>query len=210
VDYRRGWSISAGNLCPVGTIPEPLAQLIREHRLIEAAVAEAKLRLTAATTDTLDSSLVDTAVEQLWLLQLLLEDDVERHIAKEERVLFPALRTQLQQLATLVDDMVAEHEDIKAQRNRVGAALATLDADHNAVRDAVRTISHGMEQLQTGRDISALAAMQETLERLDWLLQGHFTGEEDGLFLPAEALLSPATLVELTSQMAALSSEPAK
>ncbi len=189
-------------------IPEPLAQLIREHRRIEAAVADARLRLTAAAATTLGSSLVGAAVEQLWSLQVLLEDEVERHIAKEEQVLFPTLRTQLQQLATLVDDMVAEHEDIKAQRSHVGALLAALDADHAAVRDALTAISHSREQLQTGGNISALAAMRTALERLDWLLQGHFTGEEDGLFLPAEGLLSPATLAELTSQMAALTREP--
>ncbi len=185
-------------------VPEPLAGLIREHRRIEAAVAETAGRLAAAVAAPADGNLVDAAVEQLWTLQLLLEDDVERHIAKEEQVLFPVLRAQLEQLATFVDDMLAEHEQIKEQRDRVGAALATLDEQHTAVREAITSVRQGAQQVLADRDAAALTAVQAAVERLDWLFQGHFTGEEDGLFLPAEELLSPATLAELTDRMAAL------
>ena len=68
-------------------VPEPLAQLIHEHRRFEATVAEAATQLAAAVAAPADEGPVDAAIERLWTVQLLLEDDVERHIAKAERVL---------------------------------------------------------------------------------------------------------------------------
>jgi hypothetical protein len=89
-------------------------------------------------------------------------------------------------------------------------AVATAAAPDERVPMGVPILrGRGVGQLQAGRETSTLAAVLAAVERLDWLLQGHFTGEEDGLFLPAEALLSPATVVELSRQMASLSSEPA-
>jgi hypothetical protein len=177
--------------------PEPLAGLIREHRLIEENVAAAHSALDAALAAPAGDA--SPAVERLWSLLALLEDDVERHIAREERVLFPALRAACTDLAGDVDDMIGEHEQIKAQRALLAGALATLDDDHDDVRGAAAELRASLERLPDG---GALAPLGPIVQLLDWLFQGHFTGEEDLLFLPAEELLPPATLSALAEQMA--------
>ena len=115
------------------TAPEPLAGLVREHRLIEAAVADTLAHVGAAAAAPDDTALVDAALEQLWLLQLLLERDVALHIEKEEHVLFPAPRREIARLSELIDDMIAEHDEIKARRDLLGRTLAGLDDDHDEV-----------------------------------------------------------------------------
>ena len=177
--------------------PEPLAGLIREHRLIEENVAATHSAVDAALAAPEDDA--SPAVERLWALLALLEDDVERHIAREERVLFPALRAACSDIAGDVDDMIGEHEQIKAQRALLAGALATLDDDHDDVRGAAEALRAGLERLPDG---GALAPLGPIVQLLDWLFQGHFTGEEDLLFLPAEELLPPATLAALAEQMA--------
>ena len=188
----------------MNTTPEPLAGLIRDHRLIEEAVATARSAITAAAADPADPGVVDRAVDELWLLQSLLEQEVALHIDKEEQVLFPVLRHEVAALAGLVDGMVAEHDLIKEKRDLLGRTLAELDDDHSAVREATLQLRDGLTKIENGNAASVLAGLRETVEQLDWVFQGHFTGEEDGLFLPAEDLLSAETLAEMTRLMALL------
>jgi len=187
--------------------PEPLAGLIREHRFIEATVTATQTCIAAALTAPTAPMLRDAAIEQLWTLQLVLERDLERHIAKEERVLFPRLRQELRRLSGLMDTLIDEHERIKAQRDRLGETLTLLDDDHADVRAAAARLRDGLERVQTETAPDALAYLRADVEFLDWLFQGHFVGEEDGLFLPAEDLLTAATFAELDRQMAQLDQE---
>ena len=72
-----------------------------------------------------------------------------------------------------------------------------LEGARRAAEVAAGALRHG--------DIAAnLRNLGELLERLDWVFQGHFTGEEDGLFLPAEDVLSAGTFATMAEQMAAL------
>ncbi|MGE0545113.1 MAG: hemerythrin domain-containing protein [Dehalococcoidia bacterium] len=184
--------------------PEPLAGLIREHRLIEETVAATLLRVRAANTTPDDADVVGAAVEQLWLLQLLLERDVALHIEKEEQVLFPALRQAAAGLTRLVDHMIDEHDEIKARRDGLGQALTTLDAEHEEVLRLQASVELAAARVRHGDIISNLQNLAGLIERLDWVFQGHFTGEEDGLFLPAEDLLSADTFATMAERMAAL------
>jgi hemerythrin-like domain-containing protein len=179
--------------------PEPLAGLIREHRRIEATFAAARRALEEALAQPPAEPLL--AVERLWVLQALLEDDVERHIAKEETLLFPALRDACAGLASDVDDMIAEHEQIKEQRALLADALASLDDDHDDLRSVAAELRAGLKQFAAD---GALTPLRPIVQQLDWLFQGHFTGEEDIIFLPAEELLSPATLATLCERMNAI------
>lgn len=184
--------------------PEPLAGLIREHRLIEETVAETLVRVRAAIAAADDSDTVGAAVEQLWLLQVLLERDVALHIDKEEQVLFPVLRETVAGLTRLVDHMIDEHDEIKSRRDGLGQALATLDQEHEEVHRLQSTVEVAADSVLHGDIASNMRNLGELLERLDWVFQGHFTGEEDGLFLPAEDMLSADTFASMTEQMAAL------
>lgn len=184
--------------------PEPLAGLVREHRLIEATVAETVARVSEANADPDNASLVEAAIGQLWLLQALMEDEVALHIEKEEQVLFPVLREAIAGVSRLVDHMIDEHDEIKARRNGLGEALAALDQQHEEVhrlQEAVRAAAAGVRE---GDIASNLRTIGEMLERLDWVFQGHFTGEEDGLFLPAEDILSADTFASMAARMAAM------
>jgi iron-sulfur cluster repair protein YtfE (RIC family) len=184
--------------------PEPIAGLIREHRLIEESVADALARVRAAVASPDDTDVVDAAIEQSWLLQALLELDVALHIEKEEQVLFPVLRQAVAGLTRLVDHMIDEHDEIKARRDGIGQALATLDAEHEAVQQLQLAVEVAAGAIRHGDIASNLRNLGELLERLDWVFQGHFTGEEDGLFLPAEDVLSAGAFEMMAEQMAAL------
>lgn len=169
--------------------PEPIAGLIRDHRRFEAAIAEARAALADAG-----------AAEPLLAVRPLLDYELTLHIAKEEQVLFPALQQALADLEPDIENMLAEHDEIRERGARLGAALAALDEQHQAVHAARAAVLEGSQ--------APSAELATALEQLDWVLQGHFTGEEDSLFLPAEELFDAAALAELERQMAALSGEP--
>jgi hypothetical protein len=189
--------------------PEPLAGLVREHRLIEAAVAGTRERLDAALVAPEDASQVSRAVEELWLLLALLERELTLHIEKEEQVLFPTLRREIERLSSFVDDMISEHDEIKAKRALLSETLAALDDDHTEVQSGAAALRAGLDALSSESAVSGLPEIAGIVEALDWVFQGHFTGEEDGLFLPAEDFLSAATLAEMVDRMAEMESRAA-
>lgn len=171
-------------------LPEPIAGLIRDHRRFEAAIADARAALDGGGS-----------TDSFVALQTLLDYELTRHIAKEEQVLFPALQRALTALQPDIENMLAEHDEIRTRGARLGAALATLDEQHEAVRAACTTVRERLERPDAGELAQALA-------QLDWVPQGHFTGEEDSLFLPAEELFDAAVLAELTQRIAALDGDP--
>lgn len=190
--------------------PEPLAGLVRDHRRYESAVTDTHACLAAAIAGPPSGEQAAAAFAQLEALLSLLDHDIERHIAKEERLLFPLLRDGFAQLTPTVDDMVAEHDLIKTQRARLRHALAELDDDHAGVREAASALRQGLQRAGMDGSGAALSSLRPVVEQLSWTLQGHFTGEEDGVFLPAEDLLSAAALADLARAMAAFDREPAE
>jgi Hemerythrin HHE cation binding domain len=190
-----------------GGIPEPLAGLIRDHRRIEHTLAEATQAITAAVSAPTNAALIEAALSRAHALQRLLEWEVAIHIEKEEEVLFPVVRKQIDGTQDLVDDMIAEHEDVRTKRELLRRALASLDSDHNVIERAKQQLTDGIRgagMSGTTVDPIGLATLRELVVHLDWLLQGHFTGEEDGVFLPAEELLSPETLAGMVQRMFAI------
>ena len=188
-------------------IPEPLAGLIRDHRRIEQRLGEATRTVTAAALVPSDAALLEAALGCANALQRLLEREVAIHIEKEEEVLFPIVRKQIEGTQDLVDDMIAEHEDVRAKRVLLRRALAGLDGEHNVIERAKQQLTDGIRDAgMSGATVDpiGLATLQELVVQLDWLLQGHFTGEEDGVFLPAEDFLSPETLAGMVQRMFAI------
>jgi hypothetical protein len=186
------------------TPPEPIAGLVREHRLIESTVSDALAAVTAAMDAPADADLTGAAFEQLWMLQALLEVDLTLHIEKEERVLFPVMRAEAARLSELVDLMIGEHDKIKAQRALLFQTLNELEDDHPQVEQARADLRAGLDS--ANGDPAAFMRLHAVVERLDWLFQGHFTGEEDGIFTPAEDLLSADAFADMAARMAALES----
>lgn len=190
-----------------GGIPEALAGLIRDHRRIEHTLAEATQAITAAVSAPTNAALIEAALSRAHALQRLLEWEVAIHIEKEEEVLFPVVRKQIDGTQDLVDDMIAEHEDVRTKRELLRQALAGLDSDHNVIERATQQLSDGIRSAgMSGATVDPVgfATLRELVVQLDWLLQGHFTGEEDGVFLPAEDFLSPETLAGMVQRMLAI------
>jgi DMSO/TMAO reductase YedYZ molybdopterin-dependent catalytic subunit len=193
----------------MGGIPELIAALIDDHRRVEAMVTGVSARLAAALSSAGDVAIAGNAVAEVQALQRLLENDVALHIEQEEQILFPAVRDAVQGIAPLLEDMIAEHDEVRARRDKLGRTLARLDDDHALLQEAAvrlgevaRLPDHPGIPLES----TALQQLSDAVRQLDWVLQGHFTGEEDGVFLPAEDLLSAETFIELARRSAALAS----
>lgn len=115
-------------------------------------------------------------------------------------MLFPAVQEACVDLAGAVEDMLDEHRRIREQRDGVLAALQRLDGDHELVNS---TIADARAILPAPGAVPPDPEMLRLhIERLSWLLQGHFTGEEDDIFLPVEEILAPARLAALAETMA--------
>ncbi len=184
-------------------VPEPIAGLIRDHRAIESVVTATSASVSAAAAAPGDATLLEAAFVDLLRLHDLLAHQVAVHIEKEEQVLFPVLRAELADLSDFVDDMIAEHDQVREQKARIAQTLDALDAQHALIEGLRDGVIAALQE--AGADPAAVVAgLRETVVRLNWVLQGHFTGEEDGLFLPAEESLDADALAEMAALMAAI------
>jgi hemerythrin-like domain-containing protein len=189
-------------------LPEPLAGLMREHRAAEEVVQETRAAVEAGLGAPEGSDAEVEALSRLYLRRDFLGYELTVHIAKEERVLFPALRRMLASSDALIDDMLAEHEMVRERQRRLRHTLDELEDDHEAVDGARLGLNASLEVAAQNGLSDVLTALRETVTQLDWILQGHFTGEEDGLFLPAAGLLPPAAFTLLEEQRREIETAP--
>ncbi|MCK9519263.1 MAG: hemerythrin domain-containing protein [Dehalococcoidia bacterium] len=184
---------------------EPLASLMREHTEVHDLVTEVREVLEQALAEPGEAGLATAALEKLRDLDAYLAEDLVIHIAKEEEVLFPALRGFAADIDQVVDEMVEQHDEIRHRQEIIERALAAMDHTHDEV-DAERTsLAAGIRAAEAnGLTPETLAELLDGVKRLDWILQGHFGDEEDDLFVPALELLSEETFAELAKQAAAL------
>ena len=181
---------------------EPLAGLMRDHLEVHELVTGTREALEAALAG---ASAVSGAVERLRDLAAYLAEDLVIHIAKEEDVLFPALRGFATDFDQVVDEMVEQHDEVRLRKANIERALAAMDHGHAEVEAEIA----GISALAAGADAGTaspetLALLLDGVKRLDWILQGHFGDEEDDLFPPALELLSAETFAELARQAKAL------
>ena len=181
---------------------EPLAGLMRDHLEVHGLVTEAREALEAALAD---SSAAARAIEALRDLAAYLAEDMVIHIAKEEDVLFPALKGFAADFDQVVDEMVEQHDEVRLRKANIERALAAMDESHAEVEAEMAGIS--ATAARADGDLASaetMAALLDAVKRLDWILQGHFGDEEDDLFPPALELLSAETFAELARQAKAL------
>ncbi len=183
---------------------EPLARLIRDHTEVHELVTDAR-EMTEATLADFTPAGAIAAVDRLRDLEAYLAEDLVIHIAKEEYVLFPALRGFAADIDKVVVEMVEQHDEVRARKAAIERVLASLDHAHDEVADEGLRISEGLRAVQeNGVSAEALTELLDAVKRLDWILQGHFGDEEDDLFVPALELLSAATFGELAVKADAL------
>ena len=183
--------------------PEPLAGLIRDHRMIEEVVADARKAISAAAGRPEDRTLVAAGIEALRDLEAFAAVDLTLHIAKEEEVLFPAIRTAAEaETELIIGDMLAQHDEVRDRNAEVGRVLAAIDSHHDEVGREVARISEGLPSSGVEASPGQLSTLYDTVKKLDWILQGHFLDEEDNLFEPATGWFSAERLSELAAEMA--------
>lgn len=179
---------------------EPLAGLMRDHVYIHSLVEGAQEALEAALDTGEGSEPAVQALERVRDLEAYLVTDLVVHIAKEEVVLFPALREIVASFAKVVDEMVEQHDEVRARGAAVEAALAELDGAHAEVEEAKAELSARFAEVGTrARGGQSLTALLDAVKRLSWILQGHFGDEEDDLFAPALHLVPAGTWAELAA-----------
>ena len=176
---------------------EPIAGLMREHILTHELVTDTREALEAAMGAPDDAEVGARATELMRDLAAFVAEDLVLHIAKEEDVLFPALRGFAADIDKVVDEMVEQHDEIRFRKEMVERAVAHMDETHDEVRDAAGAVASAAQG-------ASLEDMHDAVKRLDWILQGHFGDEEDDLFPPALELLSAETFAELARQVEAM------
>ncbi|OAI39450.1 hypothetical protein AYO38_07605 [bacterium SCGC AG-212-C10] len=184
---------------------DPIAGLVADHREIEGVVTAARDAITAACGSPAEATLVAVALEALRDLEAFAEVDLALHIAKEERVLFPALREAAENATgDTIDDMLAQHDEVRERNQQLRAVLDAIDGHHDEVRAETESLR---VDLKTDPSPAVLESLLDTVKRLDWILQGHFMDEEINLFEPAHEIFSAAVLSDLALRMSALDAE---
>lgn len=183
---------------------EPLAALMREHIEIHRLVTETREAVEQAVGVPGDTGLAIAALEQARDLDSYLARHLVIHISKEEDVLFPALRGIATDMDQVVDEMVEQHDEVRARRATIEQVLTALDRTHDEVDGARSLLSERLDIATSSLAPEALLELLDSIKRLDWILQGHFGDEEDDLFMPALNLLSAETFARLDIEARAL------
>ena len=202
---------SAGQTAPMATFGnlqtevEPLATLMREHGEIHALVTEARELAEESLAAPGDSGLAAQALATMRRLDLFMAESLVIHIAKEEDVLFPALRGLASEMDQVVDEMVEQHDEVRFRQAFIEKTIAALDHTHDEVDAERAALAARLQEVGSAPpSVDVLATLLDGVKRLDWILQGHFGDEEDDLFVPALELLSPDVWADLAVKAAAL------
>jgi len=193
-------------------MPEPLAGLLRDHEQVAELIADARATFDGTVLSGANPGGANTggAVRVLEVardLQAFLAGDLMLHIAKEEEVLFPALRSladDMDNMDDLIVHMVAQHDEIRARQDLIDRTMAALDAHHDEMEVERDAFISGVGRMTATLTPGLLAYLRERAMRLERILLGHFAEEEEDLFVPARTLLTPEVLDEMSRQMAAL------
>jgi hypothetical protein len=182
-------------------LPEPLAGLVREHRLVEQLLQDARAAVSAATVRDARDDVTAHAMDVLRDLNAFLAIDLTTHIAKEEEVLFPVMRKLIEENEAVVVDMLAQHDEIRAKEWDIEHMLAALDATHDEVHAESANLQAGLAVAGTRPSLEVMVGFRDTVMKLDWIVQGHFGDEEDALFEPAPGWFTADQFAEFARQM---------
>ena len=182
---------------------EPLAGLMRDHVEILELVDSTIEQIVSALSSESERVLAAVALEQVRDLAAYLAEDLVVHIAKEEDVLFPALRGLAGEIDKVVYEMVEQHDEVRLRKANIERTLVALDHSHEEVEGAAAALANTLAQAD-GPTPAVLTPLLDGVERLAWILEGHFGDEEEDLFVPALELLTPETFGQLAVAMDAL------
>lgn len=189
--------------------PDPIAILLAEH-------AQAATRFTLfgdalALPASASREAVAQALEIAHETLAYLDGDLEVHIRKEEEPLFPRLKAALPAGDRLIDEMVAEHDQIRIKRAGLRQALEVLfgGADHDEVRQGREHLRAALVTADAAAPGAArLAAIRPAGRAVLQTLRVHFQNEEEFVFPLAPELLSVEELADAGREMAAIAAQP--
>jgi iron-sulfur cluster repair protein YtfE (RIC family) len=176
--------------------------------MVEEVVSGARRSIAAATAAGANDQVVTAAIEQIRDLDAFTAVDLALHIAKEEQVLFPAVRARAEgEMVTILTDMIAQHDAIRDSNAELRFMLKTLDAGHDALRAELTTLASGIEAAASAPSPAQLASLSTTVRTLDAILQGHFVDEEVNVFEMVAGWFSLESLAEFSARMSALAAD---
>jgi hemerythrin-like domain-containing protein len=181
--------------------PEPIASLIRDHRVIEEVVGDARAAIRGAVGTPDDAENAARALEAVRDLEAFMVVDVTIHIAKEEHVIFPAIRARAEETTGIIEDLVAQHDEIRAKHALLQQVLDALDEHSDEVASGTADLSACLRAAENGLTPDVLKSVRDAVDRLDWILEGHFLDEEENLFEPSADWFSPDELAEMAERM---------
>ncbi|MCK9486472.1 MAG: hemerythrin domain-containing protein [Dehalococcoidia bacterium] len=183
-------------------LPEPLAGLLRDHEHTAVVIAGARATFDGARLD--GPGAAARVVEVARDLQRFLAEDLTLHIAKEEDVLFPALRSLADGIDDAILHMVAQHDEIRARQDLIDRTMAALDAHHHEVEEERDAFISEVMATTAALTPAVLEDLRERAMRMERILLGHFADEEEDLFVPARALLAPEVMQSLAARTTAM------
>ncbi len=179
---------------------EPLATLMREHTEIHGLVTGAQDLIEAALEAPAEVEKAELAFAAVRDLDAYMAENLVIHIAKEEDVLFPALRGFAADIDQVVAEMVEQHDEVRNRQAIIARAVAAIHHTHDEVDAARRRLSSAVANGAVSLTPERLEELLDGVRRLDWILQGHFGDEEDDLFVPALELLSPEAFADMAAK----------
>lgn len=190
-----------------GTL-DPIAILLDEHEAAMRLFAELDGALVAL--EAAGPAMQEHALRLAQRTLTFLNNDLEVHIRKEEEPLFPRLKAALPADDRLVDEMIAEHDQIRMKREQVRDVLDEMLSgdDHAEFREqrasfgaAVEVVERPVMSIETAR------ALRRSWRAAYETLRVHFQNEEEIAFPLAQALLSAEDLAAAGREMIAIEKE---
>ncbi len=180
---------------PNETIPGAIAVLLDEHA--EGRRFFGPLIELPASADEAQAVAAERLLELTTATLAYLADRLEEHIEKEEGPLFPMLKARLPADDRLIDEMVAEHDQIRMQRDELRAAIEELLGGHEQVRQQRDELRAAVEAFAARPDAGRAAALQRAARKVADTAAVHFENEEELVFPLAPELLTAAELEEV-------------
>jgi quercetin dioxygenase-like cupin family protein/iron-sulfur cluster repair protein YtfE (RIC family) len=180
---------------------DPVDHLLAEHAdgyrrfdALESALAgEDATRMLAVTRETLT----------------YLDDSLELHVQKEEGPLFPPLKAALPADDRLIEEMVAEHDQIRLKRDDLRGAVEEILSgdDHVEVQQGREQLRSALAAAERGHNAEAIAALRAAGRAVLRTARIHFQNEEELVFPLVPQLLTAEQRAAAGQEMITLDQE---
>lgn len=181
---------------------DPITLLMAEHEAALALFDELDQALAGAEPSNAERG--GPALRLSRAMLSFLNQELEAHIRKEEGPLFPRLKAALPADDRLVEELIAEHDQIRLKRDGLRAVLDELlsGEDHGVFRQQRAVFGEAISASEAqGRTPAALHSLRRAWRATAQTLRVHFQNEDEIAFPLARTLLSDAALDAVGREM---------